>query len=40
MQMNKNDVFALFEWLLDKTIYEYWGKGQSKVEKNPIRNIP
>lgn len=29
------DVPALKEWLPDKSIYTYWGKGPSKAEKNP-----
>ena len=29
------DVPALKEWMPDKSIYTYWGKGPSKVEKNP-----
>lgn len=27
------DVPALKEWMPDKSIYTYWGKGPSKVEK-------
>ena len=29
------DVPALKEWMPDKSIYTYWGKGPSKAEKNP-----
>lgn len=30
-----SDVPALREWMPDKSIYTYWGKGPSKMEKNP-----
>ena len=30
-----NDVPVLCKWMPDKTIYTYWGKGPSKVDKNP-----
>ena len=33
--MNAKDVPALREWMSDRSIYTYWGKGPSKVEKNP-----
>ena len=33
--MCAGDVSALKEWLPDPSIYTYWGKGPSKVEKNP-----
>lgn len=33
--MNMADVPALKEWMPDKSIYTYWGKGPSKAEKNP-----
>ncbi len=33
--MTKADVPALYEWMPDKSIYTYWGKGPSKAEKNP-----
>lgn len=33
--MSKNDVPALKEWMPDKSIYTYWGKGPSKAELNP-----
>ena len=33
--MSKNDVPALKEWMPDKSIYMYWGKGPSKAELNP-----
>ena len=29
------DVPALKEWLPDRSIFTYWGKGPSKAEKNP-----
>ena len=29
------DIPALKEWMPDKSIYTYWGKGPSKAEKNP-----
>ena len=29
------DVPALKQWMSDKSIYAYWGKGPSKAEKNP-----
>ncbi len=33
--MDINDVPALKEWLCDPSIYEFWGKGPSKAEKDP-----
>ncbi len=33
--MTIEDVPALKEWMPDKSIYTYWGKGPSKAEKNP-----
>jgi len=33
--MNAKDVPALREWMPDRSIYTYWGKGPSKAEKNP-----
>ncbi len=33
--MCKADVPALKEWMPDKTIYKYWGKGPGKTDKNP-----
>ena len=33
--MCKADVPALMEWMPDKTIYKYWGKGPGKTDKNP-----
>lgn len=30
-----SDVMALKEWMPDKSIYTYWGKGPGKSEKNP-----
>ena len=43
--MCKADVPALMEWMPDKTIYKYWGKGPGKTDKKPellfdVRNIP
>lgn len=29
------DVPALEEWMADKSIYSYWGKGPGKTDKNP-----
>ena len=29
------DVSALREWMPDKTIYTYWGKGPGKTDRNP-----
>lgn len=33
--MTAADVPALYEWLPEKSVYTYWGKGPSKAEKNP-----
>ena len=33
--MCKADVPALKEWMPEKAIYTYWGKGPSKTDKNP-----
>ena len=33
--MTEEDVPALKEWMPDKSIYTYWGKGPSKSELNP-----
>ncbi len=33
--MNKKDVPSLKEWMPDRSIYTYWGKGPSKAEKSP-----
>lgn len=33
--MTEEDVPALKEWMPDKSIYTYWGKGPSKAELNP-----
>lgn len=33
--MTAADVPALREWMPDKSIYTYWGKGPGKAEKNP-----
>lgn len=33
--MTKSDIPSLKEWMPDKSIYTYWGKGPSKAEKNP-----
>lgn len=33
--MVSSDVPALKEWMPDKSIYTYWGKGPGKAEKNP-----
>ena len=29
------DIPALKEWMPDKAIYTYWGKGPGKTDKNP-----
>ena len=34
-EMNEMDIPALREWMPDKAIYKYWGKGPSKADKNP-----
>ena len=33
--MTSADVPALYEWMPDKSVYTYWGKGPSKAEKKP-----
>ncbi|MDO5133186.1 MAG: GNAT family protein [Eubacteriales bacterium] len=33
--MTSSDIPALKEWMPDKSIYTYWGKGPGKAEKNP-----
>ena len=33
--MTEEDIPALKEWMSDKSIYTYWGKGPSKAELNP-----
>ena len=33
--MTAEDVSDLKEWMPDKSIYTYWGKGPGKTEKNP-----
>lgn len=33
--MTIEDVTDLKEWMPDKSIYTYWGKGPGKTEKNP-----
>ncbi len=33
--MNIEDVEALNEWMPDKEIYRYWGKGPGKTDKKP-----
>ena len=33
--MTAADVPALKEWMPEKSIYTYWGKGSSMAEKNP-----
>ena len=33
--MRPEDVPALEEWMPDKSIYAYWGKGPGKTDKNP-----
>ena len=34
-EMKKDDVPSLLEWMPDKSIYEYWGKGPSVTDKDP-----
>ena len=34
-KMVSSDIPALREWMPDKSIYTYWGKGPSKAERNP-----
>lgn len=33
--MTAEDIPALREWMPDRAIYTYWGKGPSKAERNP-----
>ena len=33
--LSPSDIPALKEWMPDKSIYTYWGKGPSKYEKDP-----
>ena len=33
--MSAKDIPALKEWMPDKSIYTYWGKGPGKTDKNP-----
>lgn len=33
--MRAEDISALKEWMADPAVYEYWGKGPSRTEKNP-----
>ena len=33
--MSADDIPALKEWMPDKAIYTYWGKGPGKTDKNP-----
>lgn len=33
--MCASDVPALMEWMPDKSIYTYWGKGPGKTDRNP-----
>ena len=33
--IKKSDVKSLIEWMPDKSIYEYWGKGPSITDKDP-----
>ncbi|MBO4360984.1 MAG: GNAT family N-acetyltransferase [Eubacteriaceae bacterium] len=33
--MNPEDIPSLMEWMPDKSVYTYWGKGPSKAEKDP-----
>ena len=33
--MTSSDIPSLYEWMPDKSIYTYWGKGPSKSEKHP-----
>ncbi len=33
--MTVSDVYALREWMPDQSIYEFWGKGPGRSEKNP-----
>lgn len=33
--MTREDLPSLREWMPDKSIYTYWGKGPGKMDKNP-----
>ena len=33
--MSAKDIPSLKEWMPDKSIYTYWGKGPGKTDKNP-----
>ena len=33
--MSSKDIPALKEWMPEKSIYTYWGKGPGKTDKNP-----
>ena len=33
--LKASDVPALLEWMPDKSLYTYWGKGPGKTDKNP-----
>ena len=33
--LQPSDVPSLNEWMPDKNIYEFWGKGPGKTDKNP-----
>ena len=33
--MNAGDIPALREWMPDKSLYAYWGKGPGKTDKHP-----
>lgn len=33
--MTSADIPALREWMPDRSLYAYWGKGPSRAEKNP-----
>ena len=34
-QMDVKDVPALQEWMADKSVYTYWGKGPGRTDKDP-----
>ena len=36
-ELRRDDVNSLKEWILNKKIYEYWGKGLSVTDKNPSK---
>ena len=33
--MRTSDVPALREWMADRSVYAYWGKGPSRTDKDP-----